>query len=296
MKKTIYALGFFDGVHLGHQALLHACCQLAQKEDCHQAVATFCDHPEALLRGQAPARISSDRDRRDLLFSYGIPMVMTQPFNRNLMQTPWEDYLLSFKNAQFKNAGGFVCGSDFRFGAGGAGTAEKLAAWCAAEGLVCAIVPQQTLDGIRISSTHIRNLLETGNISEANRFLGHPHRMTGKVIHGKGLGHTLGIPTANMLVPEGTVSLPRGVYACQAMVSGVLYPAVTNIGLQPTVDGDTLTVESWLLDFEGDLYDKELTLLFHDFLRPEQKFPGLAELQAEIRKNAGQTRKILEKS
>ena len=288
-EENIYALGFFDGVHLGHQALLKQCRQLANEKACTAAVMTFRTHPAKVLKGEEPPRISSNDDRRALLFQYGIDVVEERFFDRATMETPWDEFM-----EKFLRPVGFVCGSDFRFGAGGEGTAEKLAAWCAEAGIACVIVPQQELDGIRVSSTHIRSLLEDGNIRDANRFLGHPHRLTGQVVKGKQLGRTLGIPTANLAPDPGLVNLPHGVYACKAHFGGKSYLAVTNIGTRPTVGGDTVSVEPWILDFEGDLYGQNITLEFFEYLRPEKKFPSLAELQAEIQKNAAQTRKILE--
>ena len=289
-EQTVYALGFFDGVHLGHQALLRECRRLADQAQCQAGVVTFRTHPSKYLLGKEPPRVNTGTDRRDLLLSYGMDIVEERPFDKVTMETPWEEFMV-----KFLCPAGFVCGSDFRFGKGGEGTAEKLAQWCKEQNIPCIIVPQQELDGIRVSSTYIRSLLEQGKLAEAVRFLGHPHRMTGTVIHGKNLGHKLGIPTANMALPEGTVQLPKGVYACTAEVEGKIYPAVTNIGTQPTVDGSALTVEPWILDFEGDLYGKKLTLHFYDYLRPEQKFSSVEDLKAEIQKNAAQTRKILEK-
>ena len=288
-EQTIYALGFFDGVHLGHQALLTACRELAQEKECASAVMTFSTHPLAILTGEPPRRITGSIDRRDLLFSYGIDIVEERFFDKTTMETPWEDF-----TEKFLRPAGLVCGSDFRFGKGGLGTAEVLAGWCEAQGIPCVIVPQQELSGIRISSTHIRSLLEQGDIKEANRFLGHPHRLSGKVIAGKGLGHTWGFPTANLEIPEGLVELPHGVYACTATVDGNTYGAVVNIGTCPTVGGEKVTVEAMLLDFAGDLYGKKLLLQFFDYLLPEQKFDSLEDLQAEIQKNAAQPRKILE--
>lgn len=291
-EQTVYALGFFDGVHLGHQALLRECRALADKARCQAGVVTFRTHPAKYLLGEEPPRINTGMDRRQLLFSYGMDIVEERAFTRETVQMPWEEFL-----GKLLRPAGFVCGSDFRFGCRGEGTAEKLAQWCAQQEapIPCVIVPQQELHGIRVSSTHIRSLLEQGQMAEAVRFLGHPHRMTGFVVHGKNLGHKLGIPTANMALPEGTVRLPNGVYACTAEVKGKILPAVTNIGTQPTVDGSELTVEPWILDFEGDLYGKKLTLHFYDYLRPEQKFDSVEDLKAEIQKNAAQTRKILEK-
>lgn len=291
-ERTIYALGFFDGVHLGHQALLDACRKLAQENNGKAGVITFASHPDGLVSGKAPALLNTIEDRKRLLFSFSMDTVVALPFDKQLMTTHWSTFLTDLTE---QGAAGFVCGDDFRFGAGGSGTAKKLAAFCESRQLPYAVVPQQELDGIRISSTHIRALLEQGDMVQAARFLGHPHVFTGNVISGRGLGHTIGIPTANLEIPEG-VLLPRaGVYACTAVVDGQIYMAVTNIGSRPTVGGHHITVEPWLLDFEGDLYGKQLTLCFHDYLRPEKNFSNLEELRAEILENATQTRKLLEK-
>ena len=152
------------------------------------------------------------------------------------------------------------------------------------------MVPEQTLDGIRISSTHIRALIENGEMTTAVKFLGHPHILTGQVIHGRHLGSTLGIPTANLHLPQSLAVPKFGVYACQCVIDGKVYPAVTNVGTRPTVNGQDVTVEPWILDYEGDLYGREITLEFYRFLRPEQKFPDLQSLKAEIVRNAEQTR------
>lgn len=289
-EKVIYALGFFDGVHLGHQALLTACRQLAQQAGCKAGAVTFDTHPETLVTGQAPGLINSIEDRQRLLRSYGMETVLVLPFDRTLQTTHWSDFLTQLVDA---GAAGFVCGSDFRFGAGGAGTAKKLAAFCESRDLPYAIVPQQFLDDVRISSTHIRGLLQDGDVQQAAVFLGHRHILTGQVVAGRGLGHTIGIPTANIQVPDGVLLPKAGVYACQALAEGKLYPAVTNIGSRPTVDGHHVTVEPWLLDFEGDLYGKELTLSFHSYLREERKFATLEDLKAQIQKDATETRNQL---
>ena len=290
-NKTIYALGFFDGVHVGHQALLRSCRELADREGCKAAVVTFSSHPDTLVLGKTPSLINTIEDRIRLLKSFGMDDVIVLPFDRTLMTTHWSAFLTALLEL---GAAGFVCGSDFRFGAGGSGTAKKLEAYCRKRELVCAVVEQQLLDGVRVSSSHIRSLLEAGQMEEAARFLGHPHILTGEVVSGRKLGRTLGIPTANLALPEEGAKLPYGVYACKALVEGKTYLAVTNIGNRPTVGGHRVTVEPWLLDFEGDLYGKALTLSFYAFLRPEQKFPSLDALKEQIGKNALQTRKFFE--
>ena len=196
------------------------------------------------------------------------------------MIMPWQDFLDLLVSKY--NAAGFICGSDFRFGSRGEGTAELLEQYCKERNLSCCVVQQQFLDGIRISSTHIRTLLEQGDILQANRFLGHAHILSGTVQSGKQLGRTIGFPTANFLYPEELLQLPLGVYACQAQVDGKSYNAITNIGTRPTVSGEGVWVESHLLNFSGDLYGKTLVLEFLDYLRPEQKFSTLADLQKQI--------------
>lgn len=291
-EKTIYALGFFDGVHLGHQALLKACLRLAESMDAKPCAITFDRHPQALFTENPPRLVNSLDDRIRLLRRYGMEEVLVFPVVQEVMSTEWEKFLDDLVDS---GAAGFVCGSDYRFGCRGEGTAEKLKDYCLARGLGCSIVGDRELEGIRISSTHIRGLLEAGEVEAANRFLGHPHMLTGTVVSGRQLGRTIGVPTANLALPEDGAALPHGVYACKAVVEGREYLAVTNIGSRPTVGGHRVTVEPWILDFDGNLYEKTLVLEFYKFLRPEKKFDSLEELRQEIQKNAMQTRKIFEK-
>ena len=293
-EKTLYALGFFDGVHRGHAALLEACRRLADETGCKAAAVTFSAHPDTLVLGNTPPLINTVADRVQLLREAGMDDVVVLPFDKKMQTLPWQDFLTLLGESY--HAQGLVCGHDFRFGDRGRGNAELLEAYCREKGMACAVVPAQTLEGITISSTHIRSLLEQGRVEEANRFLGHPHVLTGTVISGRKLGRTLGIPTANLALPEGIAALPHGVYACKAVVDGPTYLAVTNIGNRPTVGGHHTTVEPWLLDFDGDLYGKVLRLSFHAFLRGEVKFPTLEALKEEIIKNARETRDFFENS
>ena len=292
MKNTIYALGFFDGVHVGHAALLKECRQLADKHGCEAAAITFSSHPDTLVLGKTPSLINTIEDRVQLLKEAGMDEVIVLPFDKKMQSMPWQDFLALLR--EHYGAAGLVCGHDFRFGNRGEGNARLLEAYCAENHMPCAVVPEQKLGDVTVSSTYIRSLLEKGKMEEAEKFLGHPHILTGEVVSGRKLGRTLGIPTANLSIPEGVINLPFGVYACKARTEKGEYLAVTNIGNRPTVGGHRITVEPWLLDFDGDLYGKELTLSFYSFLRAEEKFPSLDALKAEIQKNAAQTRKIFE--
>ena len=289
-ENKIFALGFFDGVHLGHQALLRCGVRLAAEWDCVPAAITFDRHPQSLFMPTPPALINSNADRDALLRGFGVESIHRLAVNKDVMSTNWRNFL---ENLLENGAAGFVCGDDFRFGYQGEGDGEKLKAYCAEKGLPCVIVPEQTLDGVRISSTHIRSLIEAGDMEEAARFLGHPHILSGEVVSGRKIGRTIGVPTANILLPEGVVVPKLGVYACTCRLDGRDYAAVTNIGSRPTVEGHQVRAESWILDFDGDLYGKKITLEFCKFLRPEQKFASLDELKAQIQQDAAQTRSLM---
>ena len=289
-KNKIVALGFFDGVHRGHQALLTECRALAALQQAKACAITFLQHPMALFTPNSPPLINSDRDREGLLRQYGMEAIYKYPVTKEVMSTPWADFLEELLSY---GAVGFVCGYDFRFGHKGEGNCEKLQEFCAQRNIPCVIVPEQDLEGIRISSTHIRELIESGNVELAEKFLGHPHILTGKVVEGRHLGRTIGVPTANILLPEDVVVPQLGVYAGKCILDGKAYVTVTNIGSRPTVGGHQVRAESWILDFDGDLYGKEITIEFHKFLRPEQKFDSLEDLKAQIALDAAETISLL---
>lgn len=294
-ERQILALGFFDGVHLGHGALLKACRALADEAGCRAGVVTFSSHPDTLVFGKTPGLINTAADRERLMRElYAMDTVITLPFDRTMMTMPWQDFFRLLLTRY--HAGGLVCGHDFRFGDRGLGDGQMLAEACKAAGIPCVVVPEQTLDGVTVSSTHIRSLLERGDMETAVRFLGHPYILSGTVVHGHQLGRTIGIPTANLTLPGELLPPKFGVYACLARIGDKKYPAVTNIGTRPTVQGEGITAEPWILDFEGDLYGRELVLEFYRFLRPEKKFPSLEALQVEIRKNAEETREFFKKT
>lgn len=291
-EKTVFALGFFDGVHMGHRALLDACRELADELGCRAGVVTFGNHPDALVRGSAPGLINTISDRERMLREdFAMESVVTLPFDRKLMNTSWQVFFHQLLDEH--QAAGLVCGADFRFGCRGEGSSEKLLDACREAGIPCIVVPQQSIGGIPISSTYIRNLVEMGMMDRAVQFLGHPHILSGRVIHGHQLGRRLGIPTANLMLPKELVVPKFGVYACRCVVNGQHYAAVTNIGTRPTVAGIGITVEPWILGYEGDLYDQDIRLEFYRFLRPEIRFPDLQALQQAIRADAEKTKEIL---
>ena len=292
-ERIIYALGFFDGVHRGHQLLLRRCRSLADEYRCKAGAITFSQHPDQVVRGEKVCLINSIEDRKALLAEFGqLDAVVMLPFDREMMRLSYQDFFRHMVDTH--NAGGFVCGTDFRFGHKGQGDHRLLLELCMQENLPCVVLPKLQEDRQDISSQRIRALLKEGNIQKANDLLGHPHRLSGVVEPGRHLGRTIGIPTANLPIPQELDCLRRGVYACKAYVNGKERLAVTNVGSRPTVNGQTVKAEAWILDFEWDLYGKSLRLDFYKFLRPEELFPSLEDLQSEIRKNALQTRNFFE--
>lgn len=291
--KEVVALGFFDGVHLGHGALLRRCAEAAVERGAIPAACTFDPHPMALTAPETPPLLLTTPAERARLMGglYGVETLHVLPFDRAMMTLPWEDFVTQVLVERF-HACHVVAGEDYRFGYRGQGTADKLRALCARMGLGCDIVPQVTLEGERVSSSAIRAMVAAGELDRACRFLGHPYRLAGTVRHGKGLGHTLGFPTVNLDL-DPRLQLPAfGVYAARAQLpDGAKALAAVNVGRRPTVDdGDAVTVEGFLLDVEGQFYGREVALDLYHRLRPERKFDSLEALRGAVMENADQVR------
>lgn len=295
--KRVIALGFFDGVHLGHGALLKRTAEVGHQKGLTPAALTFDRHPGSVLTGKQVPLLTTVSDREALMAElYGIREAVVLPSGGGALDTPWREFVTDFLVKE-QNVAHVVAGADFRFGRGGEGTVDKLRALCAQLGLGCDIIPKVELEGRVISSTYIRTLVAQGDMEAAGRFLGHPYRLTGRVEHGKKLGSRLGFPTVNLTLAPELLVPAYGVYAARVRVlpcgdgEAESYLAVTNIGVRPTVDDSArVTVESFLLDFEGDLYGRDLRLELYRRLRPERRFDGLEELKAAVMENVRQTR------
>ena len=288
----VIALGFFDGVHLGHAALLRLTRRRADELGIPAAVLTFDTHPDTLVYHQPVPLINTLEDRKYLMEEkFSMDEVILAHFDRSMMEMPWEafveDYLLGELGAKH-----VVCGHDFSFGYRGQGTPDKLRRLCAQRGVGVNVVDKVSLGGITVSSTHIRQLIRQGDMEAAAQMLGHRHFLSGEVLHGKVLGRRLGFPTANLALPEGLIAPAYGVYATLVTLpDGSAHPAVTNVGVRPTVhDQLGRLVEAWIIDCTAELYGETIRVEFFTRLRGEKKFDSLEALRDEVLCNAAETR------
>ncbi len=292
MTGEVIALGFFDGVHLGHGALLKRTVEAARAKGCVSAACTFDPHPMTLTAGVEPPLLTTLAERERLMGTlYGVERLHIVPFDRAMMTLPWEEFVTGVLVERF-HACHLVAGYDYRFGYQGRGTAQGLQGLCETLGLSCDIVGEVALEGQRVSSSAIRDMVAAGELERACRFLGHPYRLEGPVRHGKGLGHTLGFPTVNLEL-DPRVQLPAfGVYAAKAeLPGGETALAAVNVGRRPTVnDGQSVTVEGFLLDVEGQFYGRSVALELYHHLRSERKFDSLEALRDAVMENAQQVR------
>ena len=296
MKERVIALGFFDGVHLGHAALLRRTVEEAARRGATPAVFTFDRPPKEVVTGIPCPLIASPEDRKGLLERlFGIKDVIMVPFDREMMTTAWDDFVTKILVERY-HAVHLVAGHDHHFGHKNQGSPELLMEKCAELGLGCDIVPKVELDGITVSSTYIRNLVGMGQLERASRFLGHPHVLTQEVRHGRRIGHTIGVPTVNLVAPPHVLVPSHGVYVTRVFLpDGEGYPAVTNVGTRPTVNNGTdVTVEPWLLGFDGDLYGQRVRVEFFKRIRDEIRFDSLDSLRLQIQKDAQFTRDYFE--
>lgn len=296
-RKRAIALGFFDGVHIGHGALLERTKERAEQISAMPSVLSFDVHPDNLVFGRETPLINSAIGREDIIRRiYGIDNVVFLHFNQHLMHMPWKEFADNI--IRELNIGWIVVGHDFCFGYKGEGTAKRLKEYCESQNIGCDIIEPVMLDGRVVSSTYIRGLIAEGNMEQARRYLGHPHSLANTVRSGYHLGTRMGTPTINIYFPEGVLIPRHGVYASKVYLEDARgYVAATNIGVRPTTgEGNRVNVESHLLDYSGNLYGREARIDFYSFLRPERKFENFDELSAQIKRDAESAREYFVQS
>lgn len=283
------ALGFFDGVHPGHRRVIEAAAQ-GRTEGAVLCVYTF-DTATFTAKG-LPGLLCEDEEEARLLEELGVEELFRADFSAVCHLTP-EQFVQQVLHRQL-GAVRVTCGFNYRFGVGGAGDAALLETLCAAYGIAVTVVPEVVVDGIPVSSTAIRQAIAAGDMDTARRLLGRPYGITAPVVEGRRLGRTLGVPTINQPLNPRLVHPRYGVYASRVEIGSVPYPAVTNIGVKPTVGADAPLAETYILGYEGDLYGAAPTVYPVKFIRPEQTFASLEALQAQIRQDADTAAALLE--
>ena len=288
-KKRVIALGFFDGIHIGHAALMRRVLEIGKKSKLVPSVITFDTQPQNLVADQNIPLINSPEDRAGLLRRlFGIDDIIFLHFDKETASMPWDkfiDHLVDEFGARH-----LVAGNDFKFGHNGTGNSKLLARKCLESGLGCEVIPDVVYDGIVSSSTYIRELIAAGDIERANAFLGHPHVLTDVVHYGYKLGRTLGTPTINMRFSAAVLLPAFGVYATRVYLEDSTAKAdidghigVTNVGIRPTVDDSGLvTAETHIVNFQRNLYGHQVRIEFYKRLRPEKKFRDVSGLKAQI--------------
>lgn len=290
-KPTAVALGYFDGLHLGHRAVI-ACAVAEAGNSFVPAAFTFSIGQNAPEKKKGAAALCDPEEKIELLGQAGIAWVANPDFASFQGMTPQEfvaDFLVGEMGARV-----VCCGSDFRFGKGAAAGVEDLMKLGEPYGIRVCVVPAVMMDGQPVSSTRIRAAIVRGDMAEAARLLGRPYSFAAPVVPGKQLGRKLGFPTVNQALPKGRCMPPAGVYAARIETpDGVWRMGVCNIGQQPTVQGTQPLAETYILDFEGDLYGKTLRLAPCRKLRDIRKFDSVEQLRETVLANAEEARKIL---
>ncbi|MCF7935401.1 MAG: riboflavin biosynthesis protein RibF [Synergistales bacterium] len=285
----IAALGSFDGYHLGHQLLLSRACAMATRKGKEWGVLTFDPHPQEVLSPSPFERLFLPKEQRALHRMFSVPRVAYIPFSRGLADCTPEHFLEYIEHNH--EVEGLVVGHNFCFGRGRSGTVDFLRSACQQRQWSLDIISPVVVGGTQISSTRIRKLVTSGNVTAAKQFLGYPFFLYSSVVEGDQRGAGLGFPTANLFVPEGKALPPSGVYACAAGVDGSFLPAAVNVGFNPTFLGlRSLRLEAHLLDFDGNLYGKHLYIFFLEHLRPEQRFTSVNELKEQMARDCRQAR------
>ena len=289
LPYPVLTLGNFDGVHLGHQAILRRVVGEAHAHQGTAVVYTFSPHPAKVLAPHSHLpMLQTPAQKSEQIAACGVELLVIEPFTLAFAKISAADFLEKIIQQRIHPAE-IIIGYDFTFGVHRSGTTELLASFCASHGIQLSIVEPLFHQETLLSSTHIRLLVAMGNVESAEQMLGRPYEIRGTVERRRGLGKELGIPTAN-LKPENEVIPAYGVYITQTEWRGTLYPSVTNIGFNPTSGSTPLAIETHILDFTETIAGEKIALSFHQRLREEKRFNSLAELQKAIHHDIAETR------
>lgn len=294
-KKTILTLGTFDGVHIGHKKILEKVIQHTLDQEYESLVLTFFPHPRMILQERSEIKLlNTISEKVSLLEQLGIQNLVIHPFDESFSRLTAEEFVKTVLVEQFKIQK-IIIGYDHRFGRNRTADINNLIEFGEKYDFEVEQISAQEINAISVSSTKIRNAIHEGNMLLANKYLGYDYFLTGTVIKGKQLGRTIGFPTANLKIEEDYKLIPlKGVYIVSSQINNKTVFGMMNIGLNPTVGGEHLSVEIHYLDFEGDLYDQKITISILKRIRGEEKFDSITLLKEQIEKDKTQTLLYLE--
>ena len=293
--RRAIALGFFDGVHVGHQKLMDMAIRRAREKGAISSVFTFDRHPSEVITGQpVPMLVNPAVRGEEIRRLGGVDEVIFSHFDETMRHMPWRQFVRQVLVEQL-GAVHIVSGRNNRFGYKGEGTSAGMAEECARLGVGYDCIEDVQVDGVTVSSTYIRGLIAEGNMERVARFLGRPYTIAGQVTHGRQVGRRLGVPTLNLPMPPGMQQPPLGVYFTEVGCGGRVYPAVTNIGTRPTfLEDNAVVIEPQLLDYQGDLYGRQVEVELLHFRRPEKRFSSPQTLRQAILEDEKAARAYLE--
>lgn len=283
------ALGFFDGVHMGHRAVILSAVEKARERDLTPRVFTFLPDGPAQKAKEGLTLLQTEGQKEAILDRLGIEEVICPPFEAFRLMTP-EQFVRDFLDKSLR-AKELFCGFNYHFGKGGAAGVEELTALCTPLGIKVTAIPPVLWQGEVVSSTRIRRCIREGEMEQAAQMLRSPFTLTAEVVHGKGLAGTLSWPTVNQIFPPAFTIPRHGVYWSRIELDGKQWDGVTNVGIKPTLHETNLTMETYILDYSGDLYGSSIPVSLLRFLRPEQRFPSVEELSQRIQTDIKTVRK-----
>ena len=278
------ALGSFDGLHSGHLSLVNKIIELANENKGRSIVYTFKNHPRTLIKGATPPKLLMDNEsKEEILEALGVDLIYFEEFNEEYMKLTPEGFI-KYLCEKFK-VKGIVVGFNYRFGYKNIGNIEMLKELSTKYGYELYVMEPCNYENEVISSTRIRNELFNGNVDKAMKMLNRPYIIKGKVVHGKKLGRTIGFPTANLDYSKEILIPSKGVYYTNVEWQGKIYKGITSVGNNPTVNGNKLTIETYILDFNNDLYGHNIKVYFIKKIRDEKKFNSIDDLVIQLKKD-----------
>lgn len=279
--STVIALGYFDSVHLGHQRVISEARKFADQNDCSLTVFTFLGNVKDVLNGRKESSVYLPSEREKIIKAFGADEIFFAPITKEFLSLDRKVFLDNL-NKQF-NIKGYVSGVDYTFGAFGKGNVSYLSEYAKENNQTHIVVDTFTIDGEKVSTTLIKSLLQTGDIKKANALLGRNYSITGVVKKDRQVGKKLGFPTANVILNSQKFALKNGVYEGLVEVDKKLYKSIVNYGARPTFDLEEKLVEAHLIDFSGDLYDKQIEIQFLDYMRDIKKFDSVEKLIEQLK-------------